>query len=75
MNRGQKLPAALEAQNFREFLQLYNSLTEFCFNSCVHTASSARLSADENKCLDRCAAKLTLVDNLLAIAMKYNYSY
>ncbi|XP_063715190.1 mitochondrial import inner membrane translocase subunit Tim10 B-like [Symsagittifera roscoffensis] len=60
-----RVTAAMEQQNMREFLQLYNSMTQFCFDSCVHSVGSNRLAQSENRCLDRCAAKLSNVNHRL----------
>ncbi|KRY74830.1 Exosome complex component RRP41, partial [Trichinella pseudospiralis] len=38
----------------RQFLILYNSLTEVCFNSCVYSLNGRSLITDEHQCVARC---------------------
>ncbi|KRY42979.1 Exosome complex component RRP41, partial [Trichinella spiralis] len=41
----------------RQFLILYNSLTEVCFNSCVYSLNGRSLITDERQCVARCVEK------------------
>ena len=49
-------------RNFRDFLQLYNQMSEMCFNRCVINLNNRNLSDEERACTDVCAEK----------QMKYN---
>ena len=45
----------------REFLGLYNQLTERCFRHCVAEFPGVRLDGDERRCLDRCIQKVSAI--------------
>lgn len=47
---------------FRDFLQLYNKLTEKCFVHCVDNLFSRSLSDYESNCLDKCVLKFSNVN-------------
>ncbi|NXW52731.1 T10B translocase, partial [Nyctiprogne leucopyga] len=42
----------------RDFLLVYNRMTELCFRHCVCNLNYRLLTAREESCLDSCAAKL-----------------
>ncbi|KRX35482.1 Mitochondrial import inner membrane translocase subunit Tim10 B [Trichinella sp. T8] len=44
-------------KRLRQFLILYNSLTEVCFNSCVYSLNGRSLITDERQCVARCVEK------------------
>ncbi|KXJ22427.1 mitochondrial import inner membrane translocase subunit Tim10 B [Exaiptasia diaphana] len=44
-------------RNFREFLMLYNKLTESCFNSCVTNMNQRSLTTEESTCIEICSSK------------------
>ncbi|KAL1237550.1 Mitochondrial import inner membrane translocase subunit [Trichinella spiralis] len=46
-----------ELFDLRQFLILYNSLTEVCFNSCVYSLNGRSLITDERQCVARCVEK------------------
>jgi len=46
-----------EVRNLRDFLTLYNSLTETCFNHCVIDLNHRDLVNTEESCLYRCIDK------------------
>lgn len=52
-------------QNYREFIQLFNKVSNSCFNSCVVDMTSAKLSADEAKCVESCSEKMINVNHRL----------
>ncbi|XP_055696690.1 mitochondrial import inner membrane translocase subunit Tim10B [Lutzomyia longipalpis] len=54
--------AATQIRNFKDFLLLYNKLTEHCFTKCVDNFYSRTTSADERKCVDNCFGKFTNVN-------------
>ncbi|WAR00259.1 T10B-like protein [Mya arenaria] len=45
------------ARNMKDFLELYNRLTERCFNQCVVNFNSRSLSEYENSCVEQCAGR------------------
>lgn len=47
---------------FRDFLQLYNKLTELCFQHCADNFFNRQLSPEETTCLDRCVNKFSGVN-------------
>lgn len=47
---------------FRDFLQLYNKLTELCFQHCADNFFNRDLSPEESTCLDRCVNKFSSVN-------------
>ncbi|XP_068187630.1 mitochondrial import inner membrane translocase subunit Tim10 B [Antennarius striatus] len=52
MDPGQQL------RNLRDFLLVYNRMTEVCFNRCSSNFNYRNLTMDEERCLDSCAGKL-----------------
>ena len=49
-------------RNFRDFLSVYNQMSESCFNRCIINLNQRNLSEEEKACTDVCAEK----------QMKYN---
>ena len=45
------------SRNFKDFMQLYNQLTESCFNICVADLGSRKLTDAEESCVGLCAEK------------------
>ncbi|KAH8387906.1 hypothetical protein KR093_010294 [Drosophila rubida] len=41
----------------KDFLTLYNKVTELCFNRCVDNLSQRNLFDQEKTCVDRCVTK------------------
>ncbi|XP_070553509.1 mitochondrial import inner membrane translocase subunit Tim10 B-like [Ptychodera flava] len=50
-------------RNFRDFLTVYNSFTEKCFNHCVSNLNYRALTPEEELCVDRCSSKLVNVNH------------
>ncbi|CAB4069094.1 unnamed protein product [Lepeophtheirus salmonis] len=50
-------------RNFREFLEIYNQMSELCFNRCIDNLHSVRLSKEESECTDLCAGKHMTVNH------------
>ncbi|XP_062141577.1 mitochondrial import inner membrane translocase subunit Tim10B [Drosophila sulfurigaster albostrigata] len=44
-------------RNLKDFLTLYNKVTELCFNRCVDNLSQRELFDQEKTCVDRCVTK------------------
>ncbi|XP_067646061.1 mitochondrial import inner membrane translocase subunit Tim10B [Eurosta solidaginis] len=44
-------------RNLKDFLTLYNKVTELCFSRCVETLYERDLTNSENTCIDRCVNK------------------
>ncbi|NXU59755.1 T10B translocase, partial [Turnix velox] len=52
-------------QKLRDFLLLYNRLSELCFLRCVSSLSHRLLSLTEEKCLEGCAGKMVEANHRL----------
>ncbi|XP_055375096.1 mitochondrial import inner membrane translocase subunit Tim10B-like isoform X3 [Condylostylus longicornis] len=46
----------------KDFLQLYNKITELCFSHCADNFYSRTISVDETLCIDKCLQKFTRVN-------------
>ncbi|XP_043465435.1 mitochondrial import inner membrane translocase subunit Tim10 B-like [Leptopilina heterotoma] len=46
-----------EIRNFRDFLLLYNQISETCFNHCTNTFLTREISSYEDICVSNCAQK------------------
>ncbi|XP_021239460.1 mitochondrial import inner membrane translocase subunit Tim10 B isoform X6 [Numida meleagris] len=61
-------PAAEQQQqlrSLRDFLLVYNRMTELCFRRCVSDLGYRLLSRREERCLDGCAGKLVRANHRL----------
>nr|XP_006628327.1 PREDICTED: mitochondrial import inner membrane translocase subunit Tim10 B [Lepisosteus oculatus] len=47
-----------QLRNLRDFLLVYNKMTEICFQRCTSNLNYRTLTMDEERCLDSCAGKL-----------------
>ena len=52
-------------RNFRDFLKVYNQMSESCFNRCVINLNQRTLSDEEKACTDVCAEKQMKFNNRL----------
>ncbi|XP_032223159.1 mitochondrial import inner membrane translocase subunit Tim10 B [Nematostella vectensis] len=50
--------AEAAARNYKEFLMLYNRLTETCFHTCATNLNYRSLTQEETACVDKCSDKL-----------------
>lgn len=50
-----------QVRQFRDFLQLYNTITEKCFNVCVENMLSRRVENSEDVCVAHCVDKFAKV--------------
>ncbi|XP_075544892.1 translocase of inner membrane 9b [Dermacentor variabilis] len=58
-------------RNFRDFLLIYNRMTETCFRHCVNNLNYRDLTPDESECVDRCAGKAISVNHrMMSIYME-----
>lgn len=57
--------ARAEYQNIKEFLTVYNSLTERCFQTCIPDFNRKSLSDEEIACVERCTYKSTNTNHRL----------
>uniref|UniRef100_A0A1A8NXB5 Mitochondrial import inner membrane translocase subunit Tim10 B n=2 Tax=Nothobranchius TaxID=28779 RepID=A0A1A8NXB5_9TELE len=48
----------LQLRNLRDFLLVYNRMTEICFQRCSSNFNYRNLTMDEERCVDSCAGKL-----------------
>lgn len=44
-------------RNFKDFLQVYNYMSNTCFQHCVNNFYSRDLASDEENCVDLCVRK------------------
>ncbi|GAA6103357.1 mitochondrial import inner membrane translocase subunit Tim10 B [Tachysurus ichikawai] len=47
-----------QLRNLRDFLLVYNRMTEICFQKCTSNFNYRNLTMDEERCADSCAGKL-----------------
>ncbi|XP_047462471.1 mitochondrial import inner membrane translocase subunit Tim10 B [Mugil cephalus] len=47
-----------QLRNLRDFLLVYNRMTEICFQRCTSNFNYRNLTMDEEQCVDSCAGKL-----------------
>ncbi|XP_075707382.1 mitochondrial import inner membrane translocase subunit Tim10 B [Rhinoderma darwinii] len=47
-----------QLRNLRDFLLVYNKMTEQCFSRCAKNLNYRTLTMEEEQCLDSCASKL-----------------
>ncbi|XP_061105315.1 mitochondrial import inner membrane translocase subunit Tim10 B isoform X3 [Conger conger] len=47
-----------QLRNLRDFLLVYNRMTEICFQRCTSNLNYRTLTMDEERCVDSCAGKL-----------------
>uniref|UniRef100_A0A4W4FL62 Mitochondrial import inner membrane translocase subunit Tim10 B n=1 Tax=Electrophorus electricus TaxID=8005 RepID=A0A4W4FL62_ELEEL len=47
-----------QLRNLRDFLLVYNRMTEICFQRCTSNFNYRSLTMDEERCVDSCAGKL-----------------
>ncbi|PIO15191.1 hypothetical protein AB205_0173240, partial [Aquarana catesbeiana] len=52
----------------RDFLLVYNKMTEMCFTRCAKNLNYRSVTMDEEKCLDSCATKLIRSNHRLMAA-------
>ncbi|KAF2879186.1 hypothetical protein ILUMI_26986 [Ignelater luminosus] len=59
-------------RTFKDFLQIYNNLSEMCFKNCVVSFNSRLLEDSEEKCVEDCSAKfIKLNHRFMAIYTEY----
>ncbi|XP_068601008.1 mitochondrial import inner membrane translocase subunit Tim10 B-like [Brachionichthys hirsutus] len=47
-----------QLRNLRDFLLVYNRMTDICFQRCSSNFNHRNLTMDEERCVDNCAGKL-----------------
>ncbi|XP_066475529.1 mitochondrial import inner membrane translocase subunit Tim10 B [Tiliqua scincoides] len=57
-----------QLRSLRDFLLVYNRMTERCFQRCVASLGQRALTGDEEACLDGCAGKLVRSSHRLMAA-------
>ncbi|XP_014675762.1 PREDICTED: mitochondrial import inner membrane translocase subunit Tim10 B-like [Priapulus caudatus] len=50
-------------RNFRDFLQLYNNVTQTCFDACVTDMHYRKMTDSEGSCIDTCSSKFVNVNH------------
>ncbi|XP_012264047.2 mitochondrial import inner membrane translocase subunit Tim10 B [Athalia rosae] len=46
-----------QIRNFKDFLLLYNQISDTCFRRCTNTFNSRDISLDEEACISNCVQK------------------
>ncbi|KAB0401057.1 hypothetical protein E2I00_011860 [Balaenoptera physalus] len=64
----QQKPQQQQLRNLRDFLFVYNWMTELCFQGCVPSLHHRALDAEEEACLQSCAGKLSPSNHCLMAA-------
>ncbi|TRY83130.1 hypothetical protein DNTS_020649 [Danionella cerebrum] len=54
-----------QLRNLRDFLLVYNRMTEICFQRCTSNFNYRNLTMDEERCVDNCAGKLIRTNHRL----------
>ncbi|XP_056322903.1 mitochondrial import inner membrane translocase subunit Tim10 B [Danio aesculapii] len=54
-----------QLRNLRDFLLVYNRMTEICFDRCSSNFNYRNLTMDEERCVDSCAGKLIRTNHRL----------
>lgn len=54
-----------QLRNLRDFLLVYNRMTEICFQRCTNNFNYRNLTMDEERCADSCAGKLVRCNHRL----------
>ncbi|XP_078740994.1 mitochondrial import inner membrane translocase subunit Tim10 B [Lampetra fluviatilis] len=49
--------AQMQMRNLKDFLLVYNAMSEHCFTRCVSNLNVRSLTADEESCVSRCAGR------------------
>ncbi|XP_072257091.1 mitochondrial import inner membrane translocase subunit Tim10 B [Pyxicephalus adspersus] len=57
-----------QLRNLRDFLLVYNRMTELCFTRCAKNLNYRSLTMDEETCLDSCATKFIRSNHRLMAA-------
>ncbi|XP_031841010.1 mitochondrial import inner membrane translocase subunit Tim10 B [Nomia melanderi] len=47
----------VQIRNYKDFILLYNQISEACFQRCTNTFMSRNISAEEEVCVRKCADK------------------
>ncbi|XP_030750464.1 mitochondrial import inner membrane translocase subunit Tim10B [Sitophilus oryzae] len=58
-------PVVCKLKTFKDFLELYNKMTEMCFKRCVDNMYTRKLDQDEIACVDDCSQKFIYFNNKL----------
>ncbi|XP_065058539.1 mitochondrial import inner membrane translocase subunit Tim10 B-like [Rhopilema esculentum] len=62
---------SLAAQNYKEFILLYNKIAEKCFQDCVTSFNETTLTENEIECTNKCSGKMVNVNHrLMAVFME-----
>eukprot|EP00112_Aurelia_sp_Birch-Aquarium-sp1_P026701 Seg965.9 transcript_id=Seg965.9/GoldUCD/mRNA.D3Y31 product="hypothetical protein" protein_id=Seg965.9/GoldUCD/D3Y31 len=62
---------AVAAQNYKEFILLYNKIAEKCFNNCINSFNEKTLTEDEVSCAEKCSGKMVNTNHrLMAVFME-----
>eukprot|EP00049_Salpingoeca_infusionum_P024647 m.16540 g.16540 ORF g.16540 m.16540 type:complete len:90 (+) comp7108_c0_seq1:163-432(+) len=59
----QRLQEFLQKKQLRDFIGLYNNLTEHCFTACCHEFKGRKLTDTEKSCVDVCFQKFIQSSN------------
>ncbi|XP_058646413.1 mitochondrial import inner membrane translocase subunit Tim10 B [Onychostoma macrolepis] len=59
------MDSAGQLRNLRDFLLVYNRMTEMCFQRCTSNFNYRNLTMDEERCVDSCAGKLIRTNHRL----------
>ncbi len=53
----QEMEQIISDRQVNDTMQMYSTLVSRCFKDCIHDFTSKKLTAKENKCLDKCLDK------------------
>ncbi|XP_014224959.1 mitochondrial import inner membrane translocase subunit Tim10 B-like [Trichogramma pretiosum] len=52
-----------QIRNFRDFLMIYNKISDTCFTSCANSFMTREVEPDEAACVESCAKKYILTNH------------
>ncbi|XP_014209619.1 mitochondrial import inner membrane translocase subunit Tim10 B [Copidosoma floridanum] len=52
-----------QIRNFKDFLLLYNQISDSCFNRCANSFYTRECEPDEEKCVELCTNKFVLMNH------------
>lgn len=62
------MDAESNLRQFKDFLLLYNSISEKCFNLCITNFHKREINLDETECVDTCIRKQVSVNHKIMSA-------
>lgn len=68
----QRLLQKLQEKQSKQFIDLYNTIVNKCFNDCINSFTSESLNSDEKDCLKKCTIKQLKLTNRIGQQLAEN---